>query len=995
VGRHLHAPDGSCAPDAATLAKELARYFSIDGGDSPDLAKVAQLVEIRKGRPELETFLRKRLANLEPDETLKWLFSLRWRAIFTTNYDWGIQRSYDLNPKPVQNPVTIARTSDLTQFETRLQVPILHLHGTLFGPSPSRILITEDDYIRFRENRRMMFGLLKLQFATSTILYVGYSNRDPNWKMVLDEIRQEFLPSSMPQAYRVSPDTDPLDKEILSDKGIETIDLPLDSFRETATLALSAVSVPADILEKLVATIPTELALAFAGNPAAVARLLASWEYVNQAPFDAAPNLKPFLRGDRANWGLIGKGMQFTRDVEESIYDDLLDYVTSRSTTPAILIALGPAGYGISTLLMALAAKLASDRAGPVFMHKPGTQLVEGDIEFAASIFPDKRPFFIIDNAADDVSVVDDAFRRLKHSRRAGLFLLGERLNEWRQRRGKTIGKEYLLEPLSDPEINRLLDCLGQHGELNKLEDLTRELQFAAIKEKHGKELLVAMREATEGKGFDAILEDEYRGIADEFSRRLYLVVCCFYQHGAYVRDSLLAQLLGVSLTDMYAASRDATEGVVVYELADPTSGCYVVRARHRTIGEVVWRRCGEAAERERIIQSSLSGLNFNYKFDRSAFDQFVRSDHVVDAIRTLDGKIQFFETACRKDPESPYVRQHYARMLSRQNRVELALTQIDEGIKMNPNVRVLHHTRGVILSQLALSIESQEIARRRLVQAEDAFRRCLSFYDRDEYAYQGLAQLYLDWAMRVKEAAESTEYVAKAEGIISEGLRLVLVRDGLWIVSSNIQDWIGNEPSRLHALEQAVKSTPGSIIARYLLGRAYRHAGSPTKAMAVLEPLIRDHPDEFRACVVYARALMDLGQPYAKAIAVLRLSTTYGLTDPRFVATLGGMLFMNGEFTEATKVFQESIKQQFPPDEANRIQFRPRDPKDPQFPLRLEGDVVSVKFSQALIQASEYPAFSCPGSRWGGLNMRLGMEIRFEPVFSARGPLAHRPSPA
>jgi tetratricopeptide (TPR) repeat protein len=840
----------------------------------------------------------------------------------------------------------------------------------------------------------MMFELLKVQFATSHILYVGYSNRDPNWKLVMEEIREEFLPSPMPQAYRISPDTSPIDVELLSAKGIETIDLPLSEFRESATLALSAANVPADVLEKLGPTIPTDLAYAFEINPAPVARLLASWDYANQAPFDAAPNLKPFLRGDRANWALIARGMQFTRDLEESIYEEMLDYATARSRIPSVLLALGPAGYGVSTLLMTLAVKLVQDRAGPVFVHKPGTQLVEGDIEFAISIFPDKRPFFIIDNAADDAATVDDATHQLKRSRRAGLFLLGERLNEWRQQRGKTTGKEFLLEPLSDPEINRLLDCLGQHGELNKLEHLTRDLQFAAIKEKHGKELLVAMREATEGKGFDAILEDEYRGIAGDFSRRLYLVVCCFYQHGAYLRDSLLAQLLGVSLTDLYSRTGDATEGVVVYELADPTSGRYTVRARHRTIADVVWRRCGEAADRERIIQSALSGLNLNYKFDRSAFDQFVRSDHVVDAIRTLDGKIQFFETACRKDPESPYVRQHYARMLSRQNRVELALSQVDEGIKMNPNLRVLHHTRGVILSQLALSIESQEIARRRLVQAEDAFRRCLSFYDRDEYAYQGLAQLYLGWAMRVKEVAESTEYVAKAEGVIGEGLRLVQVRDGLWIVSSNIQAWIGNEPSRLHALEQAVKSTPGSIIARYLLGRAYRNAGSPEKAVAVLEPLIRDHPDEFRACVEYARALMSLGQPYGNAIAVLRLSTTYGLTDPRFIAILGGMLFMNGDFTEAEKVFQESVKQEFPPAEANRIQFRPRDPSDPQFPLRLKGEVVRVKHNQALIQASDYPAIPCPGSKWGGLRMRVGMDIRFEPAFSARGPLADKPRP-
>lgn len=180
VGKHLCTPDGRPAPDAAGLAADLAKHFSIDVAAQPDLAKVAQVVEIRKGRPELETFLRKRLADLEPDETFQWLFSLRWRAIFTTNYDFSVQRAYALNPKPNQNPLTVTRTSDLSQYEIRFQIPIFHLHGTLFGSNPGPVVITEDDYVRFREHRKMMFELLKLHFATSTMLYVGYSNRDPN-----------------------------------------------------------------------------------------------------------------------------------------------------------------------------------------------------------------------------------------------------------------------------------------------------------------------------------------------------------------------------------------------------------------------------------------------------------------------------------------------------------------------------------------------------------------------------------------------------------------------------------------------------------------------------------------------------------------------------------------------------------------------------------------------------------------------------------------------
>ena len=49
-------------------------------------------------------------------------------------------------------------------------------------------------------------------------------------------------------------------------------------------------------------------------------------------------------------------------------------------------LLLGPAGYGVSTLMMTLAARLVQERAGTVLMLKPGHPLLEGDIEFASSL---------------------------------------------------------------------------------------------------------------------------------------------------------------------------------------------------------------------------------------------------------------------------------------------------------------------------------------------------------------------------------------------------------------------------------------------------------------------------------------------------------------------------------------------------------------------------------------------------------------------------------
>jgi hypothetical protein len=98
-------------------------------------------------------------------------------------------------------------------------------------------------------------------------------------------------------------------------------------------------------------------------------------------------------------------------------------------------------------------------------------------------------------------------------------------------------------------------------------------------------------------------------------------------------------------------------------------------------------------------------------------------------------------------------------------------------------------------------------------------------------------------------------------------------------VVSSEIERWLGNQPSRIAKLKKAVSESSTSVIPRYLLGRAYRNEGSPEKALEVLEPVIRKRFDEFRSFVEYVRAMLALGQSYSKCIAVLSQSRLDGVT--------------------------------------------------------------------------------------------------------------------
>ena len=991
IGQSAHRPDGQPAPDASTLAQDIASHFKLNPPENPDLASVASIVDLRIGRSELEAYLQERLADLEPDESLMWLLSRRWAAIFTTNYDRLIDRTYELIANPSQKPEDFTYSSDITKHDPRFEVPICYIHGTLFGPKRSHIIITDDDYARFQERRRMLFDFLKHEFATSPVLYVGYSNRDPNWKSTIAELAAEFSPAPLPQSYRIAPATDPYEAEILQHRNIASIDLTFQRFYAITAPIIASDSSDSIRYREAAAQVPGDLRTAFEKSPAPTSRLLASWTYVNQAAFHEVSNMESFLKGDRPNWALIGSRQTFERDIEETIYDNMLDYATISSRNSRAIIVLAPAGYGVSTLLMTLAARLVQDNAGPVFMLRPGAQVLEGDIEYAA-LWSEAKPFFFVDNASEHAEVVRTMLQRLEDIGKPAMFILGERLNEWRQEHGRLNVEEYQIEPLSEPEIHRLLDLLTQYSQLGVLESLSRELQVAAVKQKHGQDLLVVLRETTEGRSFDAILEDEFQGIQTPLAKRLYLTVCCFSQHGAYVRDSLLAELLDVNLVDLYEKTDASTEGVVVYDDVGHAQTVHAARARHRVIASIVWDRCSSPDEKDVILTSALSGLNLNYGLDKSAFDHFVRSDRNIDQIRSLEGRIRFFEAACQKDPTSPYVRQHYARMLMREHKPNLALGQIEQAIKMDSRVMVLYHTQGLVYKDLALSTDSEEIARRWLVQSENSFRKGLKIYSRDEYCYQGLAQLYLGWARRVSSATESAYYVARTEEVISEGLKRVRVRSSLWIESSNIQAYLGDEPSRIAALEQAVREAPGTTIPRYILGRAYRHMGEIPAALEILQPVVKYHPEEFRPIVEYALALAIKNQSYEESIAVLRLSTPYGYSDPRYLATLGGMLFMTGKLSEAKGVFQEALRREFGTSEANEIQFRPVVEDSRMKNGRLRGIVTMLKPGYVFIEALGFDRFLCHSRRYNGLVMAVGMVVTFEPAFSAKGAIAVSP---
>jgi tetratricopeptide (TPR) repeat protein len=998
VGGHYKRSNGAPAPDGKQLCIDLVDHFKL--GINPSgrsLKDIAQLVELRASRAELDSYLKKMFQDLQPDETIQWLTTFRWRSIFTTNYDMGLERAFALNVNPLQNPVSISATSDLEYLDTNVSVPIFHIHGTPYPPSASPMVITQRDYSHYKDGRQQLWNRLKVDCATSTMLYVGYSGYDNNWQTIIEEIATEFGSTPLPVSYRIDPHPDEVDVELHRKlRNVETLPLTLLNLREIADAEIGDYRDEPDTYNKYLDRIPHNLREAYKANPSAMLRLLKSWDYVNGENLSAEPNVKSFLLGSPPNWSLIAQGRRFTRDIEEDIWSWVTDFATDPKAKSTAIAVTGPAGYGITTILMATALRIVEARIGPVFLLKEGADIGPGDVGYAATLFPNVPCYFLIDQAREHAAEVQMALAQQKRTTTNCLFICGERRNEWLSSKIKLNALEFDVLPLSDGEINRLLDFMTKEDALGEMKELERSYQFQIVKRKHEQELLVTMREAAAGDkvGFDSIIDSEYRGIdggePTSMARELYLLVCCFYQHGVLIRDRLLVDVLGHPLTELYATVGDSLSGLVDYYETDMTKGEYAARARHRVIAQIVWKKCGSPDKKEFLLQSAMEKLNLTFKLDKTVFDFFIMSSDIINTFRTLEGKCKFFDTAEKRDRNNPYVLQHYARMLLDEGRLPFAMSQIDRAIDKDKQktIRILYHTRAMIEAAHAIAEESMDVARKWMMRSETDFRFCIAAKDTDSYGYSGLATLYLNWAKKVRSSNdEATEYLVKAEAVISDGMKIVRDRASILIVSSEIQKELGNKPERLSKLRQAVDANSATVVGRYLLARAYHEDGNAKKAAETLEPIIKIDFGAVRSYIEYVRSMLDLGESVKKCAATLSQCRLDGATDPEFVGLYAGLLYLSGNFEGAQKVWDEAKGQNFSYEERIKKQYEPREPDGSR--MKFRGVVKAVKASYLFIQPTE--GFDIISSTLvvNGVVLKKHDKVEYTLSFSAKSPFA------
>ena len=255
--------DGLCPPTACELARRLAETAQFP--DEPDyqqyredLARVASYFElVELDRPGLRDYLR---PVFNRDYTLNKLHRTlaavarhKPLLIITTNYDDMIERAFQTaEPEPlpyhlvvtaIEEEVVKYQRPNSTKLETvdpqSLKVSlenasiIYKMHGSInrhrSDDEEDHYVITEEDYVSFL-GRMLIPSMIGALFMTRRFLFLGYSLRDWNFRVMLSRALQ--AEGETRRAWAIQQRPNAIEKRLWEKKNVDIFDMDLSELAD-------------------------------------------------------------------------------------------------------------------------------------------------------------------------------------------------------------------------------------------------------------------------------------------------------------------------------------------------------------------------------------------------------------------------------------------------------------------------------------------------------------------------------------------------------------------------------------------------------------------------------------------------------------------------------------------------------------------------------------------------------------------------------------------
>jgi cold shock CspA family protein len=920
ASREATSASGAFGPTGAQLGKLIATKFLGGKYSEHPLNQIAEYAGSESDVATVQEFIKGVVDPLQPTVAHFGMTEFIWHGIATTNYERLIEKAYEEAPKrPLQKIRPLIENGDRVEENSREaeNVLLLKLHGctTRIANPDCPLILTTDQYIEHRQGRDRLFEVLRTWGYEHPIVFVGYSLQDPDIRMVLSDLTKNAK-DNRPRYYLVAPDVDEISTRFWDSKKVAALKASFGEFMASLDAAIPAgFRALAPKLRAAVHPIEQKFRAVGAAPSKSLWQFLETdVDYVNSLDATALVQPANFYKGFNPGFAAIEQELDVRRQMGDTMLADyFLRDVKEQSGEMEVLLLKAHAGAGKSVMLRRAAwdASRVYDRI--CLYLKPHGIISTAAIQELVALCRE-RIFLFVDDAADRVRELQSLFKNIGPEGKRLTVILGERINEWNMQ-GQPIApfvtEEYELKYLTSGEIDKLLLLLEKNHSLGTLEHLDADRRHAELSERAGRQLLVALHEATSGRPFEEILVDEFSKIEPYEAQRIYLTICVLNRLNIPIRAGLVARVHGVPFSEFKERFFAPLEHVVFAE-NDPVVRDYTYRARHPHIADVIFMHIlANPEERFDAYVRCLRALSLAYTSDWKAFWQMVRGRVLMELFPNQAMVKQIFEAAQELVGKDAHLLHQMA--IYEMNRPDGSLKEgaslLNQASELAPYDASIKHS----MAELKLrEVDSGKTELEKSKLLKEAMRLSLGLISDDKsspYPYHTLAKVGL---RKLQEGIETNAPDIELEKLLKDleqnlfdSLQRFPGDAYLLETESRLASLLGDTERLVSSLEKAFAANNRNSFVALRLAAVYERRDQPQKSTEILEKALAANNAEKRLHYALAKLIVKSGANEDGLLYHLQRSFSEGDSNYDAQVLYGRQLYLNKDFENSRQVFR------------------------------------------------------------------------------------------
>ncbi len=888
--------EGNDIPDARKLADILVNEYLGDEYKGVPLLKAAELAISQKNLFSVQDYIASIFSEFHPAEFHLSIPKFFWTAIYTTNFDLVIQRAYDKVDNGLQNLEPFVQNSDWIDEKLKNEdsIPYTKLHGCIThtrNPLIPLILSTEQ-YISHRKGRKFLFERFSHHASQFPVVYVGSKIEDFDIRAILYELKENE--TVLPRSYIVLPSFKPAEKTFWESNSISCLEMTFEEF-----------------LSKLDGNIPKEdrgkrrdktkdychpICSRFKEKdvdvPDAVKTLLSrDVEYVNA---DIKPNVllpQQFYKGYFKDFAPIINKYDIRRQITDSIIAEVfLEEEIEKDSTEEFILLRGHAGSGKSVLLRRIAWDSAVDFDRLCLWIN--TELFP-DYEAVKELHRicEERIFVFIDPVNKYQEVIQLWLSRARKDKLPLTIIGAERNHEWNIACAELhpfTTEIFDLAYLKEKEIEELLIKLKEYKCLGYLEGLSVEKQKEEFVKRAGRQLLVALYEATLGKGFPEIILDEYNSIASTQAKSMYLTISVLHRLNIPVRAGLISRIHNITFGEFMEKLFKPLE-LIIFAYEDRFIRDYVYVSRHPMVSEMLFEQAlSNEQDRFNEYMRLINAMDIGYSSDRSAFTKLINARQLISLFKDPQLIRRIFNEVKQRLGEDAHTLQQEGifEMHSSDGSIEKAGELIRNASSILPNSKVIKHS----LSEWALKkSETAKTELERIKYVRESQRISLELTREvasTSFPFHTLIKIGIEELIKEIKTGDSTTIerkIGEVERIIANAQQHFPEDSYILAEESKYRQYISDDPQAKKLLEKAFENNKGNPYVAIRLADFYEQDDSE-RAIEVLSEAIDvipgDKPLNYKLAI-----LLQKYKPERKADIKIHLKRAFTDGDSNYAA--------------------------------------------------------------------------------------------------------------